>query len=244
MSAGFETRPLRGYAICTTGRSGSNFLCQLLTSTDVLGRPLEYFNGPARRALGLPNYPDDPDRQLAAVLSSGCTPNGVYGLKLFPRQFLLAESSRWTERAPGLSFVLLEREDLLGQAISWAKALQTRSYRSTSPMQGPAVYDGELIAGQLAELVREQARWRLWFGRTGVQPLRLTYESIAASPVSAVQAVADLVGLASAVRPEMTRVDLRMQRDEQSEEWRARFLAERGDRGRIAWEFSEAGVRD
>jgi LPS sulfotransferase NodH len=50
--------PLKGYAICATPRSGSNFLSQLLESTGRLGRPLEYFNGPARRELTWPDYPE------------------------------------------------------------------------------------------------------------------------------------------------------------------------------------------
>ena len=54
---------VRGYAICTAPRSGSNFLCQLLAGTGLLGRPLEYFNGPGRRYFDDPSYPDDPARR-------------------------------------------------------------------------------------------------------------------------------------------------------------------------------------
>src|SRR6202011_3239873 len=74
---------LRGYAICTVARSGSNWLCRLLSSTDVLGKPMEYFNGRGLRLFTDPAYPDDPAEQLARVLSAGATPNGVYGLKVF-----------------------------------------------------------------------------------------------------------------------------------------------------------------
>jgi LPS sulfotransferase NodH len=38
-------RANRGYAICTSGRSGSNVLCQYLASTGLLGKPLEYIGG-------------------------------------------------------------------------------------------------------------------------------------------------------------------------------------------------------
>ena len=42
----------RGYTICANGRSGSNLLCQYLSSTGLLGHPLEFFNpdGQWRRA--------------------------------------------------------------------------------------------------------------------------------------------------------------------------------------------------
>jgi LPS sulfotransferase NodH len=55
-------------------------LCQVLSSTDQLGYPLEYFNGPGRRALGLPDFPDAPELQIEAVLRLGATPNGVYAV--------------------------------------------------------------------------------------------------------------------------------------------------------------------
>ena len=42
---------MRGYAICTEPRSGSVFLCRLLRSTGVLGKPTEYFNADAVRGV-------------------------------------------------------------------------------------------------------------------------------------------------------------------------------------------------
>jgi LPS sulfotransferase NodH len=44
-----EVARKRGYAICTSARSGSNWLCYLLSSTGQLGHPREYFNVEARR---------------------------------------------------------------------------------------------------------------------------------------------------------------------------------------------------
>jgi hypothetical protein len=60
-------------------RSATQLICPL----DQLGRPLEYFNGPGRRALGMPDFPDAPELQIEAVLRLGATPNGVYAVKLF-----------------------------------------------------------------------------------------------------------------------------------------------------------------
>ena len=110
---------VRGYAICTSPRAGSNFLCQNLTSTGVLGRPSEYFNGAARRALDDPLYPDEPADQIRWILTKGATPNGVYGVKLFAhQQDRIAPHLSWTQALPALHFIYLERRDLLGQALS------------------------------------------------------------------------------------------------------------------------------
>ncbi len=65
-------------------RSGSNYFCELLSSTGILGHPREYFNGAVRRQRDDPTYPDDPLEQIGRILTMGATPNGVYALKLFP----------------------------------------------------------------------------------------------------------------------------------------------------------------
>src|SRR5579875_3648135 len=103
------------YIVCSTPRSGSTLLCELLKSTGVAGRPEEYFE--ARAATGLPPHPgeyleglpptgagvraDDtpPDpapysdlrdmKDYAAHLERsrrlGTTDNGVFGTKLMWR---------------------------------------------------------------------------------------------------------------------------------------------------------------
>src|SRR3954454_20859130 len=149
-----------GYALCTQPRPGSNLLCQVLPSTDQLGYPLEYFNGPGRRALGLPDFPDAPELQIEAILRLGATPNGVYALKLFASQFaMFSRRLRWMDLLPNLHFVYLTREDLLAQAISWARALRTEQYRSTQPAKRFAVYEADLIRTQLTAIVRDRAQW-------------------------------------------------------------------------------------
>jgi LPS sulfotransferase NodH len=106
----------RAYVVCSTPRSGSTLLCELLKSTGVAGRPEEYFE--ARPATGLPPHPgdyldglprtgagirDDASPPHAPVYSDlrgladyrehldrthrlGRTGNGVFGAKLMWRQ--------------------------------------------------------------------------------------------------------------------------------------------------------------
>jgi LPS sulfotransferase NodH len=219
----------RGYAICTQPRSGSNLLCQVLSSTDQLGYPLEYFNGPGRRALGLPDFPDAPELQIEAILRLGATPNGVYALKLFASQFAaFSRRLRWTDLLPNLHFVYLTRDDLLGQAISWARALQTEQYRSTQPAKQAAVYDAELIRSQLTAVVRERAQWEAYFARTGIEPVRIVYERFLEDQSSYVDRVASLVDIENPL-VDQGRVNLVIQRDAVTQEWKQRFRAENGD---------------
>jgi LPS sulfotransferase NodH len=217
----------RGYAICTSGRSGSNLLCQYLSSTGLLGNPLEYFNGSGRRLLGYPEYPDDPSKQIDWIVTEGATPNGIYGLKIFPAQVEQVEKSiRWTELLPDLKFVLLKRRDILGQALSAVRAMQTEQWRASMPARGPALYDGAQIYERLQIAARDYARWNIFFARRAVAAAVIIYEDLLADPQSAVDQVADLFGLRGQARAASERIDLKSQRDAITEEWRARFLDE------------------
>ena len=224
----------RGYAICTSGRSGSNLLCQYLSSTGMLGNPLEYFNGSGRRLLGFPEYPDDPSQQIDRILNEGATPNGIYGLKIFPAQCEHVEKSvRWTELLPNLRFVLLKRRDILGQALSAVRAVQTEQWRSTMPAQAPATYDGAQIYARLQIAARDYARWDIFFARRAVAPTIIVYEDLLADPQSVVDQVADLFDLRGQAHTANERIDLKIQRDATTEEWRVRFLDEYRDRNEL-----------
>jgi LPS sulfotransferase NodH len=216
--------------ICTTPRSGSNYLGQIFESTGVLGRPREYFNGPARRVLDDPAYPDDVDAQVERVLKDGATPNGVYALKLFPDQFSqVSPRVRLVERLPNLHFVRLRRGDVLGQAISWARALQTEQYRSTQTAKGAAAYDARLVIQRIVEIARFEAAWDIYFARLPVRPLEFTYEAVVADPAAPARALAEKLEIDAAIIVDAARIDLRVQRDDATDEWRTRFTREFGD---------------
>lgn len=219
----------RGYAICTAPRSGSNLLCQYLSSTGKLGQPLEYFNPTARRALDDPRYPDDPVLQLRQILTSGMTSNGVYAVKLFAYQnAAVAATLDWTRSLPNLSFVYLRRRDRLGQALSWVKAVQTSQYRSTQPKQRAAVYEASLIRERLDALKGEETEWHQFFQSRCITPLEITYEDFIIAPQQTVDCVAAFVGVRKPVRIASDQIDLHIQRDVETEEWRVRFLDEVG----------------
>ncbi len=220
---------MRGYAICTTGRSGSNWLCEVLASTATLGVPLEYFNATARRKWTDPHYPDDPSEQLIRIVTTGATPNGVYGVKVFPNQIdQIANRTRWFDALPGLCFVSFTREDLLGRAISLARSVQTGRFRSKEAEVAEPRYDGAQIAGFVRYFARQDARWAAFFARNGITPVRLVYEQTVRDPQAAADRIADALGVPRAP------VDLRdagetIMRDALNDDWRRRFHAEFAD---------------
>ena len=169
---------------------------------------------------------------MAEIPRLGSSANGIYGLKIFGEQFDAVKSTRWAERLPSLAFIHLERRDLLGQALSHARAVQTQQWVSSHAAKAEATYDRDLINNALALAAREQTRWRYYFARNGLPVLPLVYEDVVQAPQETVEAVGRLIGLSETPRVNMEQFgELAIQRDAQSDEWRARFLAEARDLG-------------
>lgn len=219
----------RGYVICATPRSGSNYLCQLLASTGQLGKPQEYFNTHARQKFSDPGYPRDRHAQIDAVRSIGATPNGIYAVKILPLQY-----SRVTRKVdlfrmlPHLELVRLHRRDLLGQALSLSRVRQTGQIMASKQANAVPVYKVEDIKTCIRDLQTREAIWDQVMREFGVQPLTLAYEDVMRDPQAAIDQVARLMGLAPIpVNPALVRVTV--QRDSETAAWRQRFLADTGD---------------
>ncbi|CDX34415.1 Stf0 sulphotransferase [Mesorhizobium sp. SOD10] len=215
-----------GILICTSPRSGSNHLAGLMASAG-LGHPLEWFGG--RRLLELPGYPRDPRAQLLRALTDGRSSTGVYAIKLFASQFTqLAKTVKLPASLPNLSYVRLTRDDLLGQAISWARARQTREFRSTEISDVSPRYNGQAIAKSLEKLLMENVAWDGWFAKNGLSFLSLTYEQLQRDPAGSLAKLAQLVDVELNWDTKL-QSGLEVQRDAINEEWRKRFLSEYAD---------------
>jgi trehalose 2-sulfotransferase len=231
-----EARRPRGYVICSEHRSGSTLLANLLTSTGVLGRPDEFF----RDTVFAARFDRDPSL-LEGLLQQASGANGVYGLKVFTQQFDATIKSRWVERLPNLSFIYLERRDLLGQAISLVRALQTGQYHSHQAASAEPRYDAVAIARHIERISDGYVRWRRYFARNGIEPLWLSYEELTVEPKETVERVARFLDVELAPSA-ATGSDLRIQRDAISDTWRSRFVAERSDLAHLDHQFGKGRV--
>jgi LPS sulfotransferase NodH len=215
-----------GILVCTSPRSGSNHLAELMASAG-LGHPLEWFGG--RRLLERPDYPRDPRAQLLRALTEGRSSSGVYAIKLFASQFAqVAKKLNLPASLPNPRYVRLTRSDLLGQAISWTRARQTRRFRSTEVSHAPPRYDGGAIAESLERILMENLAWDGWFAKNGLSFLSLTYEQIQQDPRASLEQIARLADI-EPVWGTNLQSGLEIQRDTINDEWRKRFLSEYAD---------------
>jgi len=222
--------PRRTIMVVGVQRSGTTYLCGLMTGTGVLGRPDEYLH--TRRALRIdPQRGDDVAFQLSLPNTLGRTENGTAALKLFPFNIdRIFRQANLFDFYPDPVFIFVRRRDTVSQAVSYARALQTGGWRSNEPVQEKPRYSAHEIHGALVDLMISEARWKAYFARNGIEPLELFYEDILGNEERSLREIARHADLEEVEHPlHFEPVNLSVQRDEISAEWRARFLAERAD---------------
>jgi LPS sulfotransferase NodH len=220
----------RGYLICSSPRCGSTYFCELLASTGVLGVPREYLNVGGRWGRLDRDRPTDLHALLDRALRAGATPNGIYGLKVHADHFrAIAAVVDPLRMLPNLKLVRIRRQDVLAQAISWARAQATHQFRATDHQKHAPTYDAAAIRRLLGELIEQNAAWERLFAAVGRVPLEVEYERLLGTPQREVNRVAHLMGLSVPVPIAPQHVKVAIQRDELNAGWRSRFLAETGD---------------
>jgi LPS sulfotransferase NodH len=239
--------PRRCYVVCTIPRSGSNLLTDGLRDTRRAGMPKQFFLPKEERyaaELGI-----DPIADYAAyvrgVVNTKTTRNEVFGFKLmswYLDDFLarLRETHNFGNSTtselellrnafPRLRFVRIVRRHKLRQALSTARALQTGLWKvqqGKSSSREPE-FDPDLIEQSLREAERQEKIWDHFFGRIGVNPFQVEYETLCQEYEGTIRTVLNFLDIRL---PSDTRVGppvTTRQADETSRIWEERFMAER-----------------
>ncbi len=198
----------RSFFICSTPRTGSTMLGNLLGETGLVGRAGEYFGEPFRRDV----VPGLTRRGFDDYLV-GCTRHargtGALGIKLQWDQievFLhllrlrrgLGEATDAEVLAavfPEPRYLYVTREDTLAQAVSWWRAMTSGKWVDGRPVTGEPVFDADGIGTRVRRIGEQNAAWRGFFAANGLEPLPVTYEELAADPAGQVRRVLTYLGV-------------------------------------------------
>ena len=234
------------YLLCGTPRTGSTLLCSLLTSTGVAGRPESYFREPDQHMwaerFGVPVADDgsfDHRAFAAGALRAGTTPNGVFAARIMwgtmdliidgldPARRSRRDLDVLVRGFGPLHLVHLHREDVVGQAVSWARAEQTGYWQHGDVPSGEPQLDLDRISALVSTIHDHNAAWNSWFTAQGADPLVVTYEHLVADPGHAVRRILGVLGVAPQPgwRPASSH---RRQADEVSADWVRRYHAAYG----------------
>lgn len=226
--------PARTIIVTYSQRSGSNLLCSFLGQTGLLGRPEHYFHKLiAKEMIGARGV--DIAERLTLPNARGRTANGICAFKMSHKD--VDEIGRVTELGawyPDPIWVKVGRHDLLAQAISLVKAVQSRQFRSTRNSVGEVRYDAAEIESRLRVLAEQDAGWRLFFARNGIDPIPVFYEDLVSDPRRVLLGIGRAAGVDLAdVDPRPEQASLQQQSDGSSREWHERFVATHRDQTRF-----------
>jgi len=243
------------YVICTSPRSGSTLLCRLLAATGVAGNPESYFHRPSLQdwlaEFGITPDAGASEREaldliFQAAITEGRGETGIFGLRLqrhsfdfFTRKLDVlhpARSSdihRFQAAFQRTLFVHLTRHDKIEQAVSYVKAQQSGLWHLApdgtelerlSPLREP-IYDDAEIRACFETMTAHDRDWEHWFETEAIEPLRLSYEAIAAEPLGTLRRVLERLGVdpeaANGIRPSVRKLA-----DGASHDWVTRFRSE------------------
>jgi LPS sulfotransferase NodH len=174
------------------------------------------------------------------VRTVGRTPNGVWGGKLMWNQtpLLLDRAKNLLDRSgDGLLaairdvigeepvLVHVHRPDVVSQAVSFWRAVQTRVWRGRpDPVRDSrAEYHAGAIAHVVKMLREQQNGWRTWFDEEGIQPIEVPYPVLWRNLTEIVATILEELGIDPRLAPEPV---LERQADQRSDAWVDRYREE------------------
>jgi trehalose 2-sulfotransferase len=171
------------------------------------------------------------------IRTVGRTPNGVWGGKLMWNQ-----TSLLMQRAEGLPdrsgtglmsairdvvgsdpvLVHVYRPDVISQAVSFWRAVQTRVWRGRpDPVRDArAEYHAGAIAHVVTMLRDQEEAWRTWFAEEDITPIDVSYPVLWRNLTEVVGTVLEALGLDPRLAPAPV---LERQADQRSDDWVERY---------------------
>jgi LPS sulfotransferase NodH len=197
-----------------------------LATTGAFNEAGEYFNAPTvvqhAEPLGL--------RSLPAYFSALPTlvPNsGRIAAKASVDQLIMLADVGVLDAVQGrATYLMIERQDRLGQAISRVIAAQNLRWSSGHVSNVPdsaLVFDREWIKSELAEVAVMNAAFSQFFLANDIVPIRTTYEALLKDPRPAVEALAVAMHLPN-LRAQPDKVTIRRQANAINDAWRRTYL--------------------
>lgn len=202
------------YLICSTPRSGSTALCNILMQSGIAGSPFEYLNprqmaGWLRRTGGPPTL--EVNAYLNDIESRRTSPNGVFGMKVHYDHLLRIWGQDVQAQMAFLNhfdhLFFLRRRDKLAQAVSLYRAQVTQVWSSEDrrylPPDDPRLtrkvaFSPGGIGKALASLAAAEEAWLKLLDSTGRKVAVVDYESFVADMAGLVERVLRHIGLESA----------------------------------------------
>ena len=204
-----NSRPEVSYAILTTPRSGSTYLCDLLDSTAIAGHPSEHLRLATQELARYCNF--NYLQLLDNLLEYRTTENGVFGTKLISHFLFELRQTK-----PDFQyifqtidkFILLIRKDKVAQAVSLVLAQKTEVWHLHHNPQQKAKqsnYQSKLadieiddallndVEQKVIFIEKQEKRLKNILAKNKIDPLLVVYEDILDNPPEQINRILDFL---------------------------------------------------
>lgn len=215
----------RSYLIASTPRCGSHFLGHALLETGHFGVPLEYLNGNNIRYWHK-RFKTGTITDLLRKLSQHRTsPSGWFAVKAHWPNFAPYRLDNSLTPIGGISrIIFLYRRDLLGQSISFLRALQTKQWIATSPKRGDETYSYHKIVRCGKKLRMQNKNWASYLSKTAEIPsMTMVYEDMLLDKERHLRSISKFLDPSFSYVSKMPE-RITKQTDTLSRDWREKFL--------------------
>lgn len=209
-----------------TNRSGSNYLAELIASDGRIANAGENLNFDTVLEHSIKNgFKSLHEYFQFLVLQTSF--NNVVSIKVAPAHLeVLAVAGILDKIIDRCKFVVIERNDKLGQAISHAIAFQTGKFMSTMPDKtAPSAlsFNADELTTIIEDISESYKQFNLFFSRNGIVPAHVVYEHLVADPDAVIKYVGQQVGFAD-LKIEQSNLTLQKQANKLNKEWRQLYL--------------------
>lgn len=213
--------------LCFTNRSGSNYLAELLGRTRQINTAGEFLNfDTALLHIEKGELQSFYDYFIGLVDTQSV--RGTFACKIAITQIaLLQQAGLLDEIMPYSKFVLSERADILGQAISLEIASRTgkwTSYQSATGAISEADFDRNRLEMIIRNIAYEQQLFQLFFAINGVDHFHVNYEQLTSHTVTVMQMMCDWLEIEATPDRFQRTGNTQRQADTLNVAWRNKFL--------------------
>lgn len=208
-------------------RSGSSLVGEYIRATEHFtgfGEPLNYKLVLDRRERhGFASFAD----YFTWLQGNVFRPGTTFGMKASCDQvMMLLRCGAIPRLFPDVRWVMIQRNDVLSQAVSLSIAHQTKRWHSyVSGESTEPQYDYEAIKAHVRQITNSYAAMNMLTSLLGVTPYRISYETFIEDPMQGTRDLAAFLG-ADEVTIDTSELRMQRQRDSRNEEFRERFVAD------------------
>ncbi len=209
-----------------TNRSGSNLISEYMCASkrfSGFGEPLNHEQVIHRsKCENIRSFPDYLRLELERVRREGC----MFGMKSsYTQAMMLVRCGAIPRFFNDVRWVILQRRDILSQAISFSIAFQTKQWTSMQRRIGGVQYNFRDIENRLKGLTVAYNAMDTFCLEQGVDPYRIFYEDFVMKPRQGARDLAAHLGVTN-VNFDKSKLKLQKQRDNLNEEFKQKFLDE------------------